>query len=63
MRKYIRKMMKYLAEREGSKSSYRVHNLWDKLQIHKHNKRYRDIHTAVGTHKRKIWKSRIENIT
>ena len=62
MRKYVRKMFKSLAEKEHAKTSYRVHNLWDKLQIKRHNKKYRDIHKAIGTHKRKIWKSRVDNI-
>ena len=62
MRKHIRKMMKYLAEREKSKTSYRVRNLWDRLQIKRRGKKYRDVHKVIGTHKRKIWKSRIENI-
>ncbi len=60
MRKYIRKMLKSEAEQKGVKASKWVHRKFENLQIKKQGKKSRDIHRAVGTHKRRVWKSRIK---
>lgn len=63
MRKHIRKMLKYDAEQKDVKASKWVHRQFENIQIKKQGKKSRDIHKAVGTHKRRVWKSRIELFT
>ena len=60
MRKYVRKMLRCEAEQKGVKASKFVHRKFENLQIKKQGKKSRDIHRVIGTHKRRVWKSRIE---
>lgn len=59
MRKYIRKILKYNAEKQSVKASKWVHNRFEQLQIKKYKKKRRDINKAKGTHPRHNWKARI----
>ena len=63
MRKHIRTMLRYLAEREKTKPSFRVNRLFNQIQIKRHGRDYRTKHQATGTHKKKLWKSRINQYT
>ena len=62
MRKYIRKMLRAKAERMGVKPSRYVSREFDKYQVKKYGATRRRIAQAIGTHKRKVWRSRIEAV-
>ena len=62
MRKYIRHALRIRAEREGVKPSKYVAAAWDRLSVKKYGDKRRRIHQATGTHKRRVWKSRIESV-
>ena len=59
MRKYIRKLLRRDAEDLGAKPSKYVRSEFDRLQIKKYGKNTRRKNQAKGTHKRKLWRSRL----
>ena len=62
MRKYIRKMLRAKAERMGVKASRYVAREFDRRQVKQYGETRRRIAQAIGTHKRKTWRSRIEAV-
>lgn len=62
MRKYIRKMLRAKAERMGVKPSRYVAREFDRYQVEKYGATRRRISQAIGTHKRRVWKSCIESV-
>lgn len=59
MRKYIREMIRRQAEKRGFKPSKTVHALWVRYQNEKRGEFVRMANAAKGTHKKKLWPSRI----
>lgn len=62
MRKLIRNMFRAEAERMGVKASKYVAREFDRRQVEKYGETRRRISQAIGTHKRKTWRSRIESV-
>ena len=63
MRKYIRNIIRSYAEKNGDKASRVVRATFNELQIKKYGAKRRLINQRIGTHKLKLWESRISNIT
>ena len=61
MRKYVRHLLRRQAERIGVKPSRFVRSEFDRLQIKKQGRDKARINQLKGTHKRKLWRSRIIN--
>ena len=61
MRKYIRKLLRSNAEKIGVKASRYVRSEFGRLQIKKYGRDKACINQLKGTHKRKLWRSRITN--
>lgn len=59
MRKYIREKLRRQAEKEGLKPSKAVHALWARYQNEKRGEFVRMMNVAKGTHKKRLWPSRI----
>ena len=62
MRKYIRNLIRADAKRRGIKASRYVRSEFGTHQVKKYGYRARLINQAKGTHKRRIWRSRISLI-
>ena len=62
MRKIIRSMLRAKAEDMGVKPSRYVSREFDSYQVKKYGRIRRRICQAIGTHKRKVWRSRIEAV-
>lgn len=58
MRKYIRKMMRAIGEKEHVKPSRAVKYLFNKYQIEKYGIGKRSSNMAHGTHCKKTWNQR-----
>lgn len=61
-RKHLREMMRIQAEKRDYKPSKAVHNLWAQYQNEKRGEFVRRANVAKGTHKKKLWPSRIASI-
>lgn len=59
MRKHIREMMRADARREKNKPSRWVKVAFDQYQMKKYGVDRRKRNQAVGTHKKKLWHSRV----
>lgn len=59
MRKIIREMMRADAKREKNKPSRWVKAAFDQYQMKKYGVDKRKRNQAVGTHKQKLWNSRV----
>lgn len=59
MRKYIRSLIRSHAKKNGYKASRCVRATFHSLQIKKYGAERRIANKCKGTHKRKLWRSRI----
>ena len=59
MRKYVRKMLKYDAEKNGVKASMYINNEFEEMQNKKYGETRTMINKVIGTHPRHLWKHRI----
>lgn len=62
MRKFIRNKLRAEAEKMGVKPSLYVRNEFNRYQVKKYGVTKRLINQAIGTHKRKTWKMRINAV-
>ena len=62
MRKYLRRIARSQAERNGAKASKVVHDIWTRYQIQKYGERQVAVNRAIGTHPKKNWATRIGSI-
>ena len=59
MRKYIRNLIRRQAEKNGEKASRSVRATFHELQIKKYGAKCRLANMCKSTHKRKLWRSRL----
>ena len=63
MRKYIRKMIRNSAKAEKAKPSIWLRAVFDHRQNKKFGTNIRSVNKAKGTHKKKLWRQRINLAT
>jgi hypothetical protein len=61
MRKYVRNMIRIGAEKQGYKASRAVRATFHELQIKRYGIKRRLANMCKSTHKRKLWRSRLNN--
>ena len=62
MRKHIRYQLRITAEKAGVKPQKHISDGWDQIQVEKVGLENRRKNQARGTHKKHLWKSRIEAV-
>lgn len=61
-RKIIRNIIRAEGKRQGVKPSRYLARKFDKIQAEKYGTTVRRINQAKGTHKRNVWRMRIESV-